>query len=89
MGVFISFAIITLMETSVALVNVTAGHGLNTITETRMFESAWCITSVLYVLAYIAYANILQSVWAYKHTHLYFDPILAEHVQLPVYIRNR
>lgn len=87
--IFCFFAILTLAESSVALTNIVTGGNTNTVTETRLFQSAYCITSFFYLISYLLYVNILQQVWAYKHDYMFLDPILDREVPLTVYIRNR
>lgn len=87
--IFVAFAVITILESGVALANVTAGGNTNSDLETGFFSFCWCVSSVLYVMAYLAYANILQSVWCFERPHSFECPVLGSNVPLAVYIRNR
>jgi hypothetical protein len=65
------------------------GTTINTHFEKIFWEVTFGTIAVLYLISYVAYINILQSIWSFKHTTSYECPILGFYVPLPVYIKNR
>lgn len=70
------FAVNVTLESSVVLSLKTAGKTLDTNTEKNFFSASYITVSLLYLISYLCYINILQAVWSFKHK-IYFDcPIL-------------
>jgi uncharacterized membrane protein YobD (UPF0266 family) len=67
MGVFAFFAVFVIIFSGVNLARTTTGAQINTITEKRAYETAYCLLGIFYLGIYICYINILQGFWSFKH----------------------
>lgn len=87
--IFAIFAVNVVLQSLSRVLFVDLRNTINTEEELIFWEVILGSTAALYLITYICYINILQTVWSFKHTIEYEDPILEVDVSLPVYIKNR
>jgi hypothetical protein len=87
--IFVIFAVNVVLQSLSRVLFTDLRNTINTRGELIFWEAVFGSLAALYLVSYIFYINILQTVWSFKHKITYECPILCEDVPLPVYIKNR
>jgi len=87
--IFAIFAVNVILQSLSRVLFTDLRNTIDTRVELIFWEAIFGSLAALYLISYIFYINILQTVWSFKHTINYECPILCEEVPLPVYIKNR
>jgi len=87
--IFVIFAFNVILQSLSRVLFTDLRNTIDTRVELIFWEAIFGSLAALYLISYIFYINILQTVWSFKHTITYECPILCEEVPLPVYIMNR
>lgn len=87
--IFVIFATNAILQSLSRVLFTDLKNTIDTKNELLFWEILFGIIASLYLISYIFYINILQTVWAFKHKITEECPILHLDVPLPVYIINR